>query len=330
MTSKDGLGPAIDAWLADYAGDVPGASVLVRQDGQDRVAQACGLADVEGGIAASVRTNYRLASISKQFTAAAVLLLAEQQRLTLDAPVGHWLPGLSPACASITLLDLMTHRSGLADYEDLPWNGSAQWRDADVLEQLAARPTPDFPPGGAYRYSNGGYALLALVVERAADQDFPGFLRQRIFSPLGMQASLARTDEGPAVTDRAYGHSLVEGQWRRTDQGPTTAVLGDGGIYSSVADLALWADAWDDSRLLTADSRRLATTAWTDTDEPGTCYGLGWRISGDCVWHSGESLGFRNVLLRIPSRRLTVVMLSNRDTPEPGPAARAIAQRLVG
>ena len=129
---------------------------------------------------------------------------------------------------------------------------------------------------------------------------------------------------------RAFGYSHLAGGWRRTDQGPTTAVLGDGGIYSSVVDLARWDDAWRDARLLSDASRRLATTALAATDEAGTRYGLGWRISGDRIWHSGESLGFRNVLLRIPAHGVTLVMLSNRDDPEPVAEAMAIARRLVG
>jgi CubicO group peptidase (beta-lactamase class C family) len=330
MSLDAALDAAIDAWLEPYSGDVPGASLLVRQDGRDRVALGRGFADLEAGVPATPDTAYRLASVSKQFTAACVLLLAETHRLDLRDPARRWLPGLPSSHAPITLLDLLTHRSGLPDYEDLLPPGDGQLRDADVMELLASHRQLDFAPGSAYRYSNGGYALLALVVERAAGMDFPGFLRERIFRPLGMHNSLARVEGGPTVANRAYGYSQAGGGWRRTDQGPTTAVLGDGGIYSSIADLTRWDEAWDDARLLSDASRRLATSAWTSTDQAGTHYGLGWRISGDCHWHSGESLGFRNVLLRIPSRRLSLVMLSNRDDPEPADAAMAIARLLVG
>lgn len=330
MSLDASVDAAIDAWLEPYSGEVPGASLLVRQGGRDRVLLGRGLADLEARAPATPDTAYRLASISKQFTAACVLLLAEQHKLSLRDAARRWLPVLPESHSSITLLDLLTHRSGLPDYEDLLPPGAGQVRDADVLEMLAMRHAPDFPPGSAYRYNNGGYALLALVVERASGLDFPTFLHERIFRPLGMGNSLARVDGGPPVPDRAFGYSGGQGGWQRTDQGPTTAVLGDGGIYSSVADLARWDEAWEDSRLLCDASRRLATSAWTATDQPGTRYGLGWRISGDCTWHSGESLGFRNVLLRIPSRRLTVAMLSNRDDPEPGATAMAIARLLVG
>ena len=329
MSVRDDVAAAIDAWLAPYEGAVPGASLLVRQGGED-VLRSAGRADLESGAAATAHTNYRLASISKQFTAAAVLLLVERRRLRLDDPARRWLPELPAWAAPISLLDLLTHRSGVPDYEDTVAADAPQVRDADIPGLLARCAGPMFAASSAYHYSNGGYALLALVVERASGQDFPGFLREHVFQPLGMTATLARVDGGPAVLHRAFGYSHLAGGWRRTAPGPTTAVLGDGGIYSSVVDLARWDDAWRDARLLSDASRRLATTALAATDEAGTRYGLGWRISGDRIWHSGESLGFRNVLLRIPAHGVTLVMLSNRDDPEPVAEAMAIARRLVG
>jgi CubicO group peptidase (beta-lactamase class C family) len=322
---------AIDAAMARYMGAVPGASLLVRQNGADVVKRGYGLADVESGVAATERSNYRLASVSKQFTAAAVLWLAERGRLGLDDRLRGWLPSLPGCTHPITLRDVLVHRSGLVDYEDLaPPAPARQILDADVLALLESCDRLLFPPGSAWRYSNSGYALLALVVERASDRRFAEFLREVIFGPLGMQGSLAREDDGPGVPERAYGYSQFDGHWRRTDQGPTTAVLGDGGIYSSVADLSRWDAAWEDSRLLNETSRRMATSPWSSSEDPGVAYGFGWRISGERLWHSGESLGFRNVLVRFPARRLTVALLSNRDDPEPHATALAIARLLVG
>ena len=155
-----------------------------------------------------------------------------------------------------------------------------------------------FPPGSDYRYSNSGYALLALVVERASGRKFAAFLQARIFGPLGMTATLAREDDGPAVEDRAFGYSRIDGQWQRTDQSTTSAVLGDGGIYSSLDDLARWDAALYDDRLLSAVSRAQAFAPATATTEPDVAhYGFGWRLQGRMQWHSGESIGFRNVLL---------------------------------
>ena len=317
----------IDAWMRDYTGQVPGASVLVLEDGDAVFQRSYGLADLEAGVASSPATNYRLASVSKQFTAASVLLLIEDGVLTLDDRVRRWLPTLPVAAEGITLRHLLSHTSGLVDYEDLlPPDQARQIHDADVLRLLEREDRLYFPAGSDYRYSNSGYALLALVVERASGQRFAAFLQARIFSPLGMTATLAREDEGPPVTDRAFGYTLVGDRWERTDQSTTSAVLGDGGIYSSITDLAKWDAAWYDDRLLSAPSRALAVQASTATPEPDVAhYGFGWRLQGRMQWHSGESIGFRNVLLRFPAQRLTVIVLSNRDAPEPYRLARQIA-----
>jgi CubicO group peptidase (beta-lactamase class C family) len=317
----------IDAWMRDYTGQVPGASVLVLHAGEPVFQRSYGLADLEAGVASSPATSYRLASVSKQFTAASVLLLVQDGALTLDDPVRRWLPSLPVAAEGITLHHLLSHTSGLVDYEDLlPPDQVRQVRDADVLHLLEREDRLYFPAGSDYRYSNSGYALLALVVERASGQRFSSFLRTRIFSPLGMTATLAREDEGPPVPDRAFGYSLVGDRWERTDQSTTSAVLGDGGIYSSITDLAKWDAAWYDDRLLSAQSRALATQAATATPETDVAhYGYGWRLQGRMQWHSGESIGFRNVLLRFPAQHLTVIVLSNRDAPEPYRLARRIA-----
>ena len=317
----------IDAWMRDYTGQVPGASVLVLEGGDAVFQRSYGLADLEAGVASSPATNYRLASVSKQFTAASVLLLVEDGVLTLDDRVRHWLPTLPVASEGITLRHLLSHTSGLVDYEDLlPPDQARQIHDADVLRLLEREDRLYFPAGSDYRYSNSGYALLALVVERASGQRFAAFLQARIFSPLGMTATLAREDEGPPVTDRAFGYTRVGDRWERTDQSTTSAVLGDGGIYSSITDLAKWDAAWYDDRLLSAPSRALAVQASTATPEPDVAhYGFGWRLQGRMQWHSGESIGFRNVLLRFPAQRLTVIVLSNRDAPEPYRLARQIA-----
>ena len=316
----------VDALMADYSGDVPGASVLVVHDGSVVLRKAYGLADVENGIAATTATNYRLASVTKQFTAAAILLLAEDGRLDLHDPVRRWLPTLPPTPGAATLHQLLTHSSGILDYEDyVPATAVTQVRDADVLRLLEPHDRTLFPPGTGYLYSTSGYALLALVVAKASGRGFPAYLRENIFLPLGMDATLARVDEGPAVTHRAYGHSLVAGAWERTDQSPTSAVLGDGGVYSSIDDLAKWDAALYDDRLLAAGSRRMAFTPHVATDVPDVRYGYGWRITGVSRWHSGETIGFRNVIVRWPSRRLTVVVLSNRDDPEPHGIALEIA-----
>ncbi|RZA12882.1 MAG: hypothetical protein EOP93_21240, partial [Lysobacteraceae bacterium] len=311
---------AIERLMQRYEGDVPGASLLVLKDGEAVVSRGYGRSDLEQGLEAGPRTDYRLASVSKQFTAAAILLLAQDGTLTVDDPLRRWLPSLPKAADAISLRHVLTHASGLIDYENLmvePYAG--QILDAGVLALLERENRLYFPPGTAYRYSNSGYALLSLVVERASGMSYPDFLRTRIFAPLNMHDTLAYVADGPSVPHRAWGYSDADGRWRRADQSSTSAVLGDGGIYSNIEDLARWDAALYDDRLLSDASRALAFAPQVEVTGEGyqAAYGFGWRITGDTVWHSGETTGFRNVVVRWPKQRLTVILLSNRDEPEP-------------
>lgn len=316
----------VDALMGAYRGRVPGASVLVVDHGRPRVRRAYGLADLESGESATPVTNYRLASLTKQFTAAAIALLVEGGRLGFDDRVRDWLPSLPAALAPVTLRHLLTHTTGLVDYENLiAPDTTVALRDADVLAFLEREDRTYFTPGTAYRYSNGGYALLALIIERAAGTRFAAFLRTRLFEPLGMHGTVAFEAGVSTVPHRAYGYSAIGASWMRTDQNATSSVLGDGGIYSSIEDLAKWDAALYDERLLRADSLRELFTPASPTDDPAVRYAMGWRVTGETIWHSGESIGFRNVIVRYPCRRLTVIVLTNRNDPEPYRTALAIA-----
>ena len=317
---------AIERIMQPYDGDVPGASLLVFKDGKALVRRGFGRSDLARGTDAGPATNYRLASVTKPFTAAAILLLAQDGKLSIDDPLRRWLPSLPGAADVITVRQLLDHTSGLPDYEDLmpkPYEG--QVLDAGVLallEQRLALPDPFyFPPGSTYRYSNSGYALLALVVERASGMAFADYLRTRIFEPLSMHDTHARVEGGPAIPHRAWGYSAVDGGWERTDQNAYSAVLGDGGIYSNIDDLARWNAALDDDRLFSADTRALAfgKQVRVAVEPEATYYGFGWRVTeaGDRQWHNGESIGFRNAFVRWPQQRLAVIVLSNRNDPTP-------------
>jgi len=306
----------IDALMVAYTGAVPGAAVLVLRDGTPLIRRAYGLADLEQRVPATPSTNYRLASMTKQFTAAAVLALVDDGRLSLDDPVRKWLPSLPPAADAVTLRELLAHTSGLLDYEDLiPSATTQQVHDADVLRLLEPQNRTYFVPGTSYRYSNTGYALLALIVARASGKDFATFLQERIFAPLGMRTTIAYQAGVSTLAQRAFGYTLQQGKWQRTDQSLTSAVLGDGGVYSSIDDLAKWDAALYDTQVLSARSLRLAFTPATPTDDPAVRYGFGWRITGETLWHSGETVGFRNVIIRYPRRHFTVIVLTNRDAP---------------
>ena len=328
--NSDRAGDQVDVLMQRYQGSVPGVSVLVLRNGKAVVRRSYGFADLERRTAATPQTNYRLASVTKQFTAASVLLLAQQGKLSISDRLKRWLPSLPSALDSVTIKHLLTHTSGIVDYEDLiPDSATAQVHDLDVLHLLESKDSTYFKPGTNYRYSNSGYALLALVVERASGKRFAAFLHDRIFAPLGMNNTLAHEEGFSIVANRAYGYTMKDGTWIRKDQSVTSAVLGDGGIYSSIDDLAKWDAALYDSRLLSDTSRDLAFSAHTTTNNPEVSYGFGWRITGETVWHSGETSGFRNVIVRYPSRRLTVIILSNRDDPSPYETALSIAKMFM-
>jgi CubicO group peptidase (beta-lactamase class C family) len=313
-----------------YQGAVPAACVAVLRGGVPILQRAYGLADLEAQVAATAATNFRLASLTKQFTAAAILLLAQDGRVGLKDPVRKWLPALPEAAGGMVIRHLLTHTSGLIDFEDLiPEAVTAQLHDADVLRLLEAEDRSYFPPGTQYRYSNSGYALLALIAERASGEDFASYLRRRVFQPLGMQNTVAFEAGVSTVAHRAFGYSAAGQSWDRTDQSPTSATLGDGGVYSSIVDLAKWDAALYDDRLLQRESLRLAFQPATRTNDPAVDYGFGWRISGETRWHSGETMGFRNVIVRWLERRLTVIVLTNRNDPSPYGTALAIAELFL-
>ena len=293
--------------MQQYSGDVPGASLLVVERGEVVTCESYGFEDLERRIAATPSTHYRLASISKQFTAAAVMLLAERSALSYGDALQRFFPSLPAA----TIRQLLTHTSGLVDYEDLiPPSAVAQVRDPDVPSMIEKRP-PYFAPGSSYRYSNTGYVLLGLIIERVSGRSLSDFLRDELFLPLGMTTTVMHVEGMTAVPNRAFGYSRNGSGWIRTDQDLTSATRGDGGIYSSVEELARWAAALDAGRFAEAMRPMVAT------DQPGMGYGFGWRVEEDRISHTGETIGFRNAIVRVPAQGRTVVILTNRNEGEP-------------
>jgi CubicO group peptidase (beta-lactamase class C family) len=292
------------------------------------------MADLTRHVAATPETDYRLASVSKQFTAMATMLLVKAGKLRYDQPVREILPELPSAAQGVTVRHLLNHTSGLPDYEDLiPDTQTVQVSDRDVLALLARKDTLYFPAGTQYRYSNSGYVLLGLIVERVSGLSLPAFLRARIFAPLGMAASVAHVDGADTVPHRAYGYSPDSGGFKPTDQSVTSATLGDGGIYTNVDDLVRWDQALYGEKLVDAATLRLATTPPVLPANAETQYGFGWFVDtyrGEKRWrHTGETSGFRNAIQRFPNRRLTVIVLTNRNDGEPAAIAERIADNVL-
>ncbi len=325
----------VDSLFAAYTGsDVPGASVVVIRDGEVIVRRAYGMADLERRVSATPETDYRLASVSKQFTAMAVMLLAKDGKLRYDQPVRDFLPELPAATRAVTVRHMLNHTSGLWDYEDLvPESRTTQLDDRDVVSLLGSKDSLYFSAGSEYRYSNSGYVLLGMIVARVSGMTLPQFLRARIFEPLGMHASVAHVEGSDTVPRRAFGYSPSGGTFVQTDQSVTSATLGDGGIYTNIDDLTSWDQALERNTLVDSATMRLATTPPQLPAGAATEYGFGWfidRYRGERRWrHTGETSGFRNAILRFPERRLTIVILTNRSSGEPQAIAERIADRFL-
>ena len=308
----------------------PGAAVLVAQDGLAVYIGARGVADMQSMRPIDGRTNFRLASVSKQFTSAAVALLVRDGKLRYEDKLTDVFPEFPAYGKNITVRHLLQHTSGLPDYEGLMPAADpsvpveeAQIRDAGVLELLKGQTAGWFVPGTLWHYSNSGYVLLGLAVERAADRPFFEFLREHVFVPANMINTVAYVRGRNSVPNRAFGHTKQDGRWRVTDQSPTSATLGDGGVYSSLADLLEWDRALSRLAVLgEAEMRailtpvRVPTKGPTGPDGAPADYGFGWFLNGwngrARMWHYGETIGFRTAIQRFIGDGLTIVVLCNR------------------
>lgn len=309
----------VDRLFQDFSGpDTPGAAVMVIKDGAIVFEKAFGSAALETHIPCTTQTNFRLASLTKQFTAMSVLMLAEKGKLSLEDSITRYFPGFPAYGRSITMHHLLTHTSGLIDYEDIvPEGTNMQLSDRDVVALLQKQDHTYFPPGKEFRYSNSGYALLALIVEEVSGETYPAFLHHHIFAPIGMTTSLAYVAGVSEIPHRAYGYARGAHGWEPSDQSLTSAVLGDGGIYSSVADLFKWDQALYGEKLVSEKTKRNAFAAHSAvSDFEGSGYGLGWYVGKrdgiTDLWHYGSTCGFSTRIHRFPAKRLTVILLTNR------------------
>ena len=319
----------------------PGAAVLVVRNGKPVFRRGYGVTDLRTLHLIDAKTNFRLASFTKQFTAACIMLLVHDGKLHYDDHLTDIFPEFPAYGKSITIRNLLNHTSGLDDYGDLmmkqygrtPEDKVPQILDAGVLKILEQQTSGEFPPGSKWEYSNSGYAVLAMVVEKVSGQSFGQFLHERIFVPLKMNHTLAYEKGKNEVPHRAYGHTKEKGVWHETDQSPTSAVLGDGGIYSSLDDLAKWDQALRNHTLLSAEEMKPALTPVQPTDGPAKypdgsalSYGFGWFLDPyhghKRMSHDGDTIGFRTTIQRFPDDNLTIIVLANRADINPDVALK--------
>jgi CubicO group peptidase (beta-lactamase class C family) len=332
----------------------PGAAVLVVNYGQVVFQSGYGVTDLRTLHKIDAHTNFRLASFTKQFTAACIMLLARDGKLHYDDHLTDFFPEFPAYGKSITVRNLLNHTSGLEDYDELlmkqypdtPPEKIPQIHDAGVLQLMEQQPATKFPPGSQWEYSNSGYAVLAMIVEKVSGKPFGQFLQERIFTPLKMKNTLAYENGKNEVPSRAYGHTKKDdakngdpkkdGGWQQTDQSPTSAVLGDGGIYSSLDDLAKWDRALREHTLLTEAEMQPALTPVQPSAGPAKfpdgstlSYGFGWFLDPyrghKRMSHDGSTIGFLTTIQRFPEDQLTVIILDNRTDIDPEQLALKVA-----
>jgi CubicO group peptidase (beta-lactamase class C family) len=338
------------------APNAPGLAVLVLKDGRTIFRSGYGVCSLRRKTKIGARTNFRLASFTKQFTAMAIMLLAHDGKLRYDQTLGGILQDFPAYGKTITVRNLLNHTSGLPDYEDLMaavekvkgpiWSPEHQIQDDEVLALLRQEKTGMFTPGASWSYSNSGYVVLGTIVAKVSGKTYGEFLRARIFAPLKMVHTLVY-QKGKDVANRAFGHAKEMESFKETDQSATSATLGDGGIYSNLDDLAKWEDALRNHTLLSAEEMQPALSPvklndasqphWPvdpndDNLHPGqpVSYGFGWFLDPyhehQRMWHTGSTMGFRTVIERFTEGRgLSVIVLCNRTDLEPEKLALKVA-----
>lgn len=310
----------IDQIFSDYdSPELPGAAVMIINNGKIIFNKGYGIAEFSKGIPITDSTNFRLASITKQFTAMSILQLIDKNYLSLNSTLKEIFPQFPDYGKNITIKHLLQHTSGLVDYEDLiPDSATIQIKDNDILNMMIKIDSIYFQPGEKHQYSNTGYALLSQIVERISGLSFRDYLKKMIFEPVGMSNTIAFENKINDVKNRAFGYTIENNQIKFTDQSITSAVLGDGGIYSSTKDLFMWDQALYTNLLL---SERL----FKEVFERGKLnngeyfdYGYGWRLENynhkEIVYHTGSTYGFRNIIYRIPEEKFTIIILTNRNS----------------
>jgi D-alanyl-D-alanine carboxypeptidase len=313
----------------------PSASVAVVRDGQIVVAKGYGLSDVEKAIKATDQTVYQLASVTKQFTAAAVLLLVEDGKVSLDAKVTEVLPGLPAAWSPVTVRHLLTHTSGIKSYTDVFGEkkvaDSLVFTSTEILALVKDAPL-QFAPGERFAYCNTGYYLLGMIIEKTSGKPYATFLTERIFKPLGM-TSTGIDDYADARPIRAKGYATTNGQTKPAEHTHPTQPFAAGALISNVVDLAKWDAALAARTLLKPASYDAMWTPARLNDGKASTYAMGWQVEpyrGHARQaHGGGISGFSTFIARFPDDKVTIVALVNQGGGAAGSLVNGIADIYV-
>lgn len=329
---------AIDRIFDRWRGTAgPGCAIGAGRDGQVLATRAYGMANLETGTPNTPETVFHAASLAKQVTAMATLLLVRDGKLSLDDDIRRWLPDLPEYGHTITVRHLLTHTSGLRDYIELLIFQRGRFEEdritqADLLDILHRQKSLNFPPGTAFGYSNTGYALLALLVQRISGQPLRDFARERIFEPLRMTRTQFREDATALVPGRAMGYAERDGAWRLSE--PNYDVAGPTNLLTTVGDLLRWLDNYAQPRV--GDSaivHQMATRAvLANGDSTDYGFGLGQtRFWGPLVLeHEGSDPGFRAWSGHFPDQRLSLAVLCNTRSANAVSLGHDVAEVYLG
>jgi D-alanyl-D-alanine carboxypeptidase len=317
---------------------VPGVSVAVARRGRMAVSKGYGLANVELDASASPATVYRIGSITKQFTAAAIMRLVDSGKITLDDPIEKFLPEFPVGDRRITVRHLLTHTSGIKSYTSLGpkfWDVSRLDYQHDQLLALFKDEPPDFQPGEKYLYNNSGYYLLGVILEKVAGEPYAAYMQKTMFGPLGLTSTLY-CDIAPIIKHRASGYEVRGGQVVNASPLSMNAPFSAGALCSSVTDLVTWTDALMGGKVVSAASLAQMRTPATLNDGKPTTYGLGLGIverdGQKVISHGGGINGFTSFLTYAPENGTTIAVLTNSGGAKPGEIVNQIlkAARSTG
>lgn len=308
-----------------HAFHLPGVSFAVVEDGKVARIGAYGLADVHRGTAATAETVYKIGSVSKQFIATGVMLLAQDGRIDIDGPVSRYLEGTPPTWKGITVRHLLTHTAGLVR-ESPGFDPAKAKADAEIITALYSVPLR-YPPGSKWEYSNAGYYVLAEIVTRVSGQPWTAFLETRVFRPAGMQLTVP-TNVRSSPAHRAAGYT---GNDNRAAAPDWVALRPSGAFLSTVGDLAKWDALLDANQILTESSRRQMWTPVRLTDGTTYPYGFGWHTDAlkdgrRVVWHGGGLPGFASYYARYLDDRVSVILFTNGDDVDLASLGRGLAE----
>jgi CubicO group peptidase (beta-lactamase class C family) len=305
----------VDAVFASYAKPgSPGCSVGVLQRGATVLAKGYGLADLEQRIPMTASTRVYMASVSKQFTALALLMAEKDGKLSLDDSIRKYMPELPAYASGVTIRRMLDHTAGLRDYLALwalrGFSNESVLREGATLALIGRQKALNFPPGTAFNYSNSGYLLAAVALQRATGKPLQIYAQEKIFQPLEMQSTRFQADHGEPIPTRAHGYQQRQGGWKTIDVG--FDLIGSGGMYSNIPDMLRWARNFEAPVAGGDLLGRLQTPGQLlDGRRTPTGYALGMREEEGTYSHSGGASGYSTFFLRVPKQELTVICLCN-------------------